>query len=292
MTIYEKSGTSLRAERIRGVWHELALRERGIARESETFFETESRDVSGQQPDFESNPESNRDRAALAEARSAIDLFPCEVMHSVVTLGRATHRYEERAWETSEQFAHLTIRCGRLHAAVHVTLSQLPIIPKAQRSERGVSLSPHATAQFTRELFRRSFPIPFRQIPRPGEVDGYGNPLEPALSPGGEPPNFFRPSYRYLPFRHPLGLALDLPEADIPPPGLELLSISTLSIRGGKAYIEGIATGPKDGFREIVIEADADALRSMTPGPPAEWFPLEGGTWGSRLSIDAEVHEI
>lgn len=288
MTTYEKRGAAIRIERVRGTWNAQTLLERGVARDGGSSFEAEPLAAGP----VEAAMESKLDSDALRQVRESINQMKCDVVHAVATAGAAAHRFEGRSWESSEQHAHLTIRCSRMIASLHTTFAQLSRLPSERDHEAAISLSTHAVAQLARELFMQHEPMPFRQIARPHDLDGFGTPLEATIPPDRRPPNFFRPSYRYPPFRHPLGLSLDLPITVVPSTRLEVIALSSITRNATQYSIEGIAHDAQGGFRSVGLVIERDSLTTMQMAAEKEWFPLDGGTWGSRVLLEAKVQEI
>ncbi|HJT16389.1 MAG TPA: hypothetical protein VJ853_03330, partial [Thermoanaerobaculia bacterium] len=112
------------------------------------------------------------------------------------------------------------------------------------------------------------------KIQMPAANDGKGHSIgERQIR--GEPPNWFRPSYRFRPRRAWLNVrAVEFGEIDEAPP----LAIALLAPAGRRTRVLCV-----DGGR--VFPTIITAGRALAAHPTNVWFPYAAGTFGTELMI-------
>ena len=212
------------------------------------------------------------ERRELPEVRSS--KFELRSERVVASEGIAIHEIDGVTW---------TERTRRLHLAVvqppfRILIDQASFDIDAQLLEAftriegrretppRLTLAPRVAAAILHTL-----PVALAQ--RAGEhPDGYGRPVETCAA-EGEPPNWWRPSYRVRPVRAWFNLtALPFGRLD------ESAPRAVAVLDGGEVLVV-------DGDR--VYAAPLNPGRVLAVGGAAEWYPFGAGVWGADVLIES-----
>lgn len=308
MEPYRKHGHTLRLERYAEARALLQMTECGEAFVEEGTFI--ARPFACGEPPAGASPRSD----ALQEIERRL-VYSRFVEHLVIVTGTAHHECGDRQWQ--ERFAriHVTLTRGGtdpLRVSIDTGSDEIEqidlgaiesVIAALTTSDPGdiapgtIELTPHVTAQVTRILagtitpdIRLQQPLAIEQRPPAAYGrDGTGMPVSRVeiVSAGSRgttrssPPNFYRPSYRAAPVRHPLHLALrrelvtasrDLPRAIAVTrmsATTELVELTLLVEHERRSRVQTVRLSPRELADSVVPAADEWT-----------WFPLDGGTWG------------
>jgi len=140
-----------------------------------------------------------------------------EVERVIVTHGVAIHEYGDVRWEDETR-------------RVHVALTRKPW--RVLVDDFDVASVAHALARCEGERdFAHVLDVPCAKEQMPGGLDGYGRPIEHHRV-EGEPPNFYRPSYRVRPVRQWMNVRA------IPSGSMQAAPKVLALVDGGKALVD------------------------------------------------------
>ena len=199
---------------------------------------------------------------------------PGEGERIVLAEGVAVHEIDGVTWTERTRRLHLAVveppfRMLIDQAAFEVDPSLLETLARIEGRREPpprLTLAPRVAAAILHAL-----PIALAQ--RAAEhPDGYGRPVETRAA-EGEPPNWWRPSYRVRPVRAWFNLtALPFGKLDDAAPR----AVAVLD--GGDVLVA-------DGDR--VYAAPLQPGRVLAVGGAAEWFPFGAGVWGADMLLES-----
>ena len=237
--IYRKWGRTVRWENGTLV----RVEEAGEAREEDGVFVA--------QPIAERVPLPEVDAAWVIDTARAIG----EAERVIVSAGVSLHQYGDTRWQDEIRRVHVAFIRKPWRVLVDdanvASVAQALARCEGEKDFEHVLLPPHlvecgghATALVAAQRRHGRRTPQFEQMP--GGLDGYGNPIERRRV-AGEPPNFYRPSYRVRPVRRwmnvraiPFGIMRDAPK---------VLAL----VDGGKALVD-------DGGRIFVTRLRLDRV--------------------------------
>ncbi|MBW3672355.1 MAG: hypothetical protein KY432_11875 [Acidobacteria bacterium] len=309
--IYTKEGRSRRLELERGAAWEIALEERGQAIEREGLFESTTLPGETSVDPSAIAPIPQRLIDTLAGMKDGLE-------RATVITGAAHHRVrshdQDRTWRDAAVRLHASIvsRATRLRCEVdrggtrfeETWISQLLAIRdnlERCRTDRGVTgpvcLEPSVSAAIIASVWTSGMGnrIGLAQIPRAGELDGYGRAVEEhRMELPHVPDSWFRPSYRTRPRPKPHGIDL---AGD--PSGSETPRISAISLAGAVRLEREHLLVPclfqgDDGATAATLEIDLrrwdEQIHAVSDR--AEWIPLLAGVWGRRLVFRGRISPL
>lgn len=235
---------------------------------------------------FTAHPiESRADLPAIdvAEIHATADAITrLGVERLTVSDGVAFHSFGEETWTEATRRVHVSVERAPYRALLDLASFNTPLIERvanALRDVRGerdaparIRLAAHVGAAFMPHLIGA---LPMQQWAAPHDGKGAWAANVPVA---GEPPNWFRPSYRVRPLRAWLNLRAeafgtidgDLPEA------VALL-----------APVHGRTLRILCRYRDAVYATTLDAGRVLAAAPAADWYPYGGGSFGAELVVDS-----
>jgi hypothetical protein len=265
---YRKQGSVIR-------WEDgllVSVRECGAASENGERFEC--RPEPGDPPAVPDASGVTRTAAAVA----AMVPHGVTVERLIVTEGAGRHECEGRSWEERSQRLHVSLVRGPVRimldlqsadGAVALTgqsmLRMTDAIPPAPRVAR---LAPHVTAALMPSFLLRT-PRGAEVWQTGGGIDGLGREIEEAVI--GEPPNWYRPSYRVRPVRMPLNVRLEADDAPFVPAPL----VTGLA-HDGRLLID-------DGERSWIASGSVQEVLAVERA--RTWFPYGAGAWASETLV-------
>lgn len=194
------------------------------------------------------------------------------VEREVVVSGVALHEYNSATWTERVHRVHVAVTNARFR----MLLDELPsaeLLALFARLEHRVetpprlTLAPRVTASVLHTLR-------VDLVQRAGDTpDGYGRPVEsrPAL---GEPPNWWRPSYRVRPVRTWFNrMALPFGRLDDTAPRAEAVldGGEVLCVEGGEVFACPLRAG-----------------HVLAAGGAERWYPYGAGAWGADMLLESE----
>ena len=195
----------------------------------------------------------------------------------VLTEGVSLHQYGNTVWSERTRRLHVSIARHSFRMLVDQRefaidpelLDQFSRLEGRREPPRRLTLAPRVTAAILSSLIGR---LDLAQ--RAGETpDGKGRAVESCPLTGGEPPNWYRPSYRVRPVRAWFNL-LALPFGrleDAVPRAVALLGErDVLCVDGGKAFATVLSVG-----------------RVLAVGGAEAWYPYGAGAWGSDMLLES-----
>ena len=212
------------------------------------------------------------ERRALPELRVA----RCELRAERVVMsdGIAIHEVNGVTWTEHTRRLHVSVvkppfRMLLDQASFDVDASLLELFTRVdgrREPPARMTLAPHVSATMLHSL-----PVSLAQ--RAGDhPDGFGQPVE-SRPVEGEPPNWYRPSYRVRPLRAWFNLTA-LPfgrlDDDAPRAVARLGGDDVLCVDGGDVFATTLRPG-----------------RVVAVGGSAEWVPFGAGVWGADMLLES-----
>lgn len=224
----------------------------------------------------------------------------------LLTSGFAEHEYAQSRWsESSAQALAIVIdevrhRSYVIHSGSVALSGELTSVRSAialpnhaPGEVRVLSIAPHAAAAVIRAAAQLSrttdlHPLRFRQdAPSVGDRDGVGALIDASfLTRAGllDPPNLYRPSYRFAPIRHLLHLRLDAAPTTEPADASVVALTKSPWVDHGSIYLEALVRSAASAhLATIALTREQVPLIRTTGSENAVWYPAEGGTWGETL---------
>jgi hypothetical protein len=195
----------------------------------------------------------------------------------VMTDGVSLHQYGDTVWSERARRMHLSIvrapyRMLIDQADFGVDADLLALFARIEGRRpppARLTLAPRVAAAMLPSLVGR-----FELAQRAGATpDGKGQPVESRPVTAGEPPNWFRPSYRVRPVRAWFNL-LALPFGRLDPGAPRAVA----RLDGGDVLCAGA-----DG----VFAASFSAARILAAGGAEEWYPFGAGAWGCDMLLES-----
>lgn len=299
-SVYTKDGRSIRLEIENGVIHRLELCERGEAVERAGVF------ASGTLPG-EPVIEPAEIPSLPGEMVESVMAMGGSIERATLLAGAASHTFRsdhhDRQWGDQVARIHLSLvnrrhrlrceldRSGRLFE--ESWLAELIELERALSSCRPglevsgpVTLEPAVSAALLAYAFGRNLlpDVPLAQSPRPGEIDGKGNPITARPLPlDSEDLPWFRPSYRTPPRRIAHGVDLATPRVTA-----ERHTWRAIALTGDPAHHDGLLRARCLLTRDeevtvamLEIGQWNDEIEVVTD--PERWFPFLAGVWGRTV---------
>lgn len=295
MERYEKRGSALRLEFVRGDWFTMHVTERGIATSSSGSFKSES---------LPESHDSHEVREQLEDIRRVISSHAVE--RASFTIGSAAHLIDDHAgtrqWETSDAISIVTLSTLPGNGMTATLLPARacswieatgPIIARRNLPtgflREPVLFDPVASAQlwaFALSSGARFSGLVLEQRARNIEDrDGTGVPIDESRGAIVRRPNLFRPSYRFPGSREPMHVRANATGKRVDTIA-RIFSLDDFSVEADRFTARAaLSSANEAGVRRVIIHPDS--IRWISD--EQEWFPIRGGVWGGEVVIDVSA---
>lgn len=310
--VYIKEGRSLRLEIENDALHELSLRERGKATEGEGMFESVT---------LEGQPRVDPSEIVTipSDLTTLLQDMRPDLERATLVTGAAHHDVvlpgQHKTWRdtTVRLHASVTNRDGAIRCELDrgntefddrwiTELLELRQSMASYRPGRRIStpvcLEPEVSAAVIASIWlsnHRSGPS-LAQVPRSGELDGYGRLVEERdIESDRASATWFRPSYRTPPRQIPHGLDLadPLSGGDDAPDSRALALLAPPRVIGNVVHLSCLVqTDEGSAGARLEIELTRWSRQIRAVGGREQWFPFLAGVWGRRLLYTGSVSPI
>ncbi|MEK6374354.1 MAG: hypothetical protein AABO58_16835 [Acidobacteriota bacterium] len=248
---------------------------RTVRYENGTIVRVEEAGEAFEEEEFRAQP-LRGERRALPQVVAPLPP-PGDFERIVMTEGVSLHQYGDIAWSEHTRRMHLSVARApyRLlidQAGFDVDAALLALFAQIEGRREPpprLTLAPRVAAAMLPSLIGR---IEIAQ--RAGATpDGKGQPVESLPVTAGEPPNWYRPSYRVRPVRawfNLLALPFGRLDAGVPRAVARLGGGDVLCVDAGG-----------------VFAASFTARRVLAAGGAEEWFPFGAGAWGCDMLLES-----
>lgn len=268
--VYRKWGRSVRRDGDRLVW----VDEAGEAIEDQNVFRT--RAIAGN-VDLPA-PRGDAVDAAAREIESIIRA-PLVIERIYVSEGVVAHAYEDKQWRETSRRVHLSIAAPPLRALIDLAEFHFDVVRRVadsllraggeRRAPRRMRFAEHVGAAL----------LPSANVAKTQSAaphDGKGEPISERRVTDGQPPNWFRPSYRLRPRRAWFHLrAVSFGRIDA-----ELSEAIALLAPIGQRAIHVLCADGRDVYPTTVPMRPIAAAR-----PTSTWYPYGAGAFGAELML-------